>query len=197
MCRLAKRAGARQVVYVSTIFAHYERGQPLHGIYGLSKRHGEELAHLYCDGEGLGLTILRPAQLYDSEGGCRRHQGLFYRIVDCASKGADVDLWGSNDALRNYLHVDDLADAIRAVIDRGVTGDFNCVHPQAARLTEVAQAAFDAFQRGGRVRFVPDKPDIPDLPVGPWPGVHAALGLAPAISLAEGMRRIRQGMGGA
>ncbi len=189
-CRLARGAGARHFLLISTVFAAQREGGPYFGIYALSKRHGEEAARLYCDARGMALSVLRPSQVYDAAGECRRHQPFFFSIVDRAEAGQDVVIFGKHDAKRNFIHLDDLAEAVKRVVAAKLVGTFTCAHPRTVRVSEVAAAAFAAFGKGGAVRFDEGRPDLADVNVEDETALYEATGFVPAIDLREGMSRI-------
>ncbi len=121
-CRLAEQCGARHFILLSSHSACYQPTDPYFGIYSLSKRHAEEVASLYCQARGMALTVLRISQVYDSEGLCQPHQPLLYAIADKAREGQTVELYGSNDARRNYLHLNDLAEICARLAEQGIPG---------------------------------------------------------------------------
>lgn len=190
-CALARRAQAKHVVLMSSLSATYRPGDPYYGVYALSKRHGEEIAQSYCAAHGLALTILRPSQIYDDQGLCRPHQSLFYMMADRAQADEEIALYGSHDARRNYLHIDDLSELAWRIIQQRCTGVFTCAHPQSVTLSEMAKAAFSAFGRTREARFLPEKPALPDLPEISDYAVYDRVGYHPRINIWEGYRRIR------
>ena len=187
----AARAGCKHLVYLSSIFSYDKPDNGYFGSYGLSKQHGQENLALLCRETGMRFTSLLPPQIYDEYDEARKHQPLFYRIVDCARSGTDVTLYGKRDALRNFVFVEDLAAILERVIVRQVSGVFPCVHPVSHRLSEIAQIAFDVFGKGGRVVFQPDKPDIPDVHIPELGELYTLLGYHPETSLHAGMEKIR------
>ncbi|HGM5582795.1 TPA: NAD-dependent epimerase/dehydratase family protein [Pseudomonas putida] len=190
-CQLAERNGVRHMILVSSISASYQAQDAYYGIYALSKRHAEELATLFCRERGITLTILRPSQVYDAAGACRKHQALLYTIAANARAGQPVQLYGSNDARRNYLYLDDLAEIVTRVAQRTVGGQFDCVHPDSPRLSEIVHAAFAAYDRKADVRFLLDKPDIADLPAMQCDErLHEAIDYWPATDIVAGMKLI-------
>lgn len=191
-CRLAEQCGARHFILLSSHSACYQATDPYFGIYALSKRHAEEVASLYCQQRGMTLTVLRLSQVYDSQGQCRTHQPLLYAIADRAQAGQTVELYGSNDASRNYLHLSDLAEICARLADQSIHGFYNCGHAETPRLSEIAQAAFDAFGKPLDVRFLAEKKDIPDLP--PFDVAHELferIGFAPQIGIRRGFELMR------
>lgn len=191
-CRLAEHCGARHFILLSSRSACDRPTDPYFGIYSLSKRHAEEVASLYCQERGMALSILRISQVYDDGEQCRLHQPLLYAIADKAQAGQTVELYGSNDARRNYLHLSDLAEVCARLAEKGVTGLYNCGHPESPRLSEIAQAAFEAFGQPSAVRFLPEKSDIPDLP--PFDLAHELyerIGFIPRIDVRRGFELMR------
>lgn len=191
-CRLAEQCGARHFILLSSRWASHQAKDPYFGIYSLSKRHAEEVASLYCQERGMALTVLRISQVYDDGEQCRPHQPLLYAIADKAQAGRTVELYGSNDARRNYLHLSDLAEVCARLAEQGIAGLFNCGHPESPRLSEIARAAFEAFGKPSDVRFLPEKNDIPDLP--PFDCGHdlyEQIGFVPRVDVRRGFERMR------
>lgn len=190
-CRMALSSGASHFVLLSTISASYTETSAYFGCYALSKRHAEEAARLFCTKRGITFTALRPSQVYDMAGECRRHQPLLYAMADHAENGEDIIVYGNNDAVRNYIYLDDVTEIITKVVEIKVGGTFSCAHPRSVRLSEVAGAAFAAFAKGGSLRFDVSKPNLADIPVENDPTLYNTIGFTPNIDIFEGMRRIR------
>jgi nucleoside-diphosphate-sugar epimerase len=190
-CAIANNAGAKHFVLISSVSAQYRPGHPYFGIYALSKRHGEEVAELYCAQHNMTLTIVQPTGVYDAVGRCRAHQGLLYGLIDRAKAGGDITLHGSTDPERNYLYISDLARAVKMVIETTVGGTFVCGYTHPVRVSELAQLALQTFGGTGQVHFDTSKPDIPEL--GPTVGIDLFehLGTTPSVDLIEGFRLIR------
>ena len=186
----AVRAGCKHLIYLSSISSYDHPSNGYFGSYGLSKRHGQENLALQCREASMRFTSLLLAQLYDERGAARKHQPLFYRIVDCARSGADVTLYGKSDALRNFLFVDDLAAIVERVIAGEVSGVFPCIHPESHKLSDIARIAFDVFGKGGKVVFQTEKPDIPGVYIPELGELYVLLNYLPETSLRTGMEKI-------
>lgn len=195
ICQLARRIKAEHLIVISSIFANYVPGNAYYSIYSLSKKHADELAQLFCNQFNLPLTILRPSQLYDAEGRCRKHQGLLYSIIDKAQNGMDIVFYGKNDALRNYLFLDDFSEIIARVVHKKITGLFNCPSPKSVCLSEIAQIACCVFNRNGNVHFIESEPTIPDVLVDVDSDLYEKINFVPIISLDEGIRKIKDARG--
>lgn len=191
VCALAKQVQARQVVLLSSLFATYQAGDAYFGIYALSKRHGEELARWYCQDHTLGLSILRPSQVYDDQGKGRQHQNLFYAIADRAKACDQILFDGKRDARRNYIHLDDLVEVVFRVINQRILGEFVCAHPRSVHLSELAKAAYAAYGCDREARFLTEKEDLTDLPAIHDFQIYELTGYHPRIDIKEGYTRIR------
>lgn len=183
------RAGVRHLVQISTIFAGLAEDSPFYSIYSLSKRHAEEVVRLYCRSASLPLAIVRPAQIYGEGEAFRRHQPFLYSIIDRAQRGEDIVFYGGNDALRNLIHAEDVAEIIARVVRQRVEGTFNCPSPNNVRYSEIAVAAIAAFGSSSTIRFDVEKPDIHDNAFAADDALYRLLGYFPRISLAQGVAR--------
>ena len=190
LCHAAVEAGVKHFILISSIFSCLKEGAGQYNIYALSKKHAEEAARFYCALHSLPLTILRPSQIYGSNNDFRTHQPFFYTIINKAEQGEDVTLYGSNDARRNYIHIDDLAKIIASVIKGRVEGTYACLYPQDISYSQIAQAAFHAFNSKASVHFLKDKADIPDNVFEQDDTLYLKIGFYPQISIEDGMRQI-------
>lgn len=187
LCRLAAEASVEQLVQVSSIFALLDSGSSFFSPYALSKRQSDEWAELHA-GRGLPLTIVRPSQFYGVGAFNRRHQPFLSTIIERVQRNEDVLIYGSNDALRNFIHIEDVAAIIAHIVQQRVLGTYSCTHPDNVRYSEVAQAAIDAFGSASTIRFLSDKPDIADNVFAPDDTLYRKIGYSPTISMAMGMQ---------
>ncbi len=159
--------------------------------FGLATRDTDEVAQLYCMKYSLPLTILRPTQFYDAESHCKAKQGLFYLIIDKGENGKDIIFYGENDALRNYIFLDDFSEIIAKAIQENILGIFFCPSPKSVRFSEIAKTAHRIFNRGGKIRFQKNKQKTFDLPIVSGSDLYERIGFKTSVDLAEGIRRIK------
>jgi GDP-L-fucose synthase len=101
---------------------------------------------------------------------------------------ASVTLWGTGSALREFLHVDDLANAALHAMERPETGLFNVGTGEEVSVRELADAVASAVGYDGPVSWDKSKPDgAPRKLVDSTR--FRAIGWAPTISLREGLRK--------
>lgn len=189
--QLAVAAGCGHIIYLSSLFGYDHPDNGYFGSYGLSKRHGQENLALACTRAGIGFTSLILTQVYDEHGEARKHQRLFYHILDSAARGADFTLHGTSDPRRNLLFVEDVVTIIERVMAGRVCGLFPCLHPNSPRLSEIAATAFEVFGRGGRVRFDPARPDPPTVYLPDDLSLYEVIAYRPTTDLRAGITQIR------
>jgi nucleoside-diphosphate-sugar epimerase len=182
-------AGVGHLVQISSIFAGLNENAPFFNVYALSKRHAEELTALYCRNAGLPLAIIRPAQLYGEGEAFRRHQPFIYALMDRAQRGEDITLFGSNDAQRNFIHIEDVAEVIARVVRQRIEGRYTCASPANVRFSEIAAAAVAAFGSASAIRFDADKPDVADNGFAADDTLYRLVDYAPRISIEQGLAR--------
>ena len=190
LCELAVKAQVKHFIFISSIFSSLTERSEHYNIYTVSKKHAEELAQFYCSQNSMPLTILKPSQIYGNEEEFGRHQPFFYNIVRKAQNNEDINLYGSHDAMRNFIHIEDLANIIARVVQQKIYGNYLCTQKEDIRYSEIAGAALKAFNSNKKVSFLKDKPDIPDNIFEKDFTLYDKIGFSPRISIAEGMKKI-------
>ena len=188
LCHASSRANAKHFVHISSIFSDLANDSPFSGAYALSKRHSEDVAR-FCGRElRLPVAVLKPSQIYGVGESFRKHQPFLYTMMDKAERNEDIDIFGSNDPLRNFIHADDVAKVLSAVIAMRIEGIYRCVNPDNVRYSQIAAAAISAFESKSKVRFLRDKPDIPDNGFSCDDTLFRMIDYLPRISTEQGMQ---------
>jgi len=191
VCMAAKAANVKHIINISSIFALLDENSPYYSAYALTKKQADELAQYYCRINTIPLTTLRPSQIYGDSDSFAKHQPFFYTIIDKAQKGEDITIYGTNDARRNFIHSADLAETIRRVVEKRIEGVFACMNPSDVSYSQIAQAAQSVFNKGGKVIFQKDMPDIADNIFAKDVAIYEATKQSLPISIEDGMRRIK------
>jgi nucleoside-diphosphate-sugar epimerase len=192
ICMAAKEAGIKHLVLISSIFALLEDGSPFYNYYSITKKQADELAAFYCANNKIALAVLQPSQIYGDGEEFSKHQPFFYTIIDKAERGEDISIYGRNDARRNYMHVADLVEIINRVVINNVKGIYTCAYPSDISYSQIAKKAQNIFNKGGKVNFLNDKPDIPDNVFKEDPSIDEAINFSPGISIEEGITSIKK-----
>ena len=187
LCHACTRSSVNQFVQISSIFAELDPTSPFYNIYSLSKKQGDEAAQLYAASYDLPILIIRPSQLYGVGEAYRKNQPFLYAMMDRAQHNQDIVIFGSNDALRNFIHVEDVAMAIKRAVQGGLIGSYACTYPENMRYSSFASTIISAFNSRSHILFAPEKPDIPDNAFAFDDALFKAIDYFPQISFATGM----------
>ena len=82
--------------------------------YAATKAGGDRLAYSYWVTYGLPLVIVRP---FNNYGPCQHPEKVVPRFITQALAGEPLTIHGDGSASRDWLHVDDTATAIEALVD--------------------------------------------------------------------------------
>lgn len=89
--------------------------------YGLSKSIIEDLVYFEHRRSGLDYLIVRPSNAYGPGQKPGGKQGLIAVAAGKALRGEALQIWGDGKAVRDYIYVDDLTDAVFRLIEKGVS----------------------------------------------------------------------------
>jgi len=192
LCQAAVHAHVKHFFLISTIFVCLNEDSDHFDIYALSKKHSEEIARFYCSTHSLPLAILRPSQIYGDSDNFRLHQPFFYTLVDRAEQGVDINIYGSKDPRKNFIHIDDLTTIIAKAIQFRVEGTYSILHTKDITFSQIAKAANVAFNSKGNIHFLKDKADILDNIFEKDESLYKIIGYYPQISIEDGMKNIAQ-----
>jgi len=107
----SKDAQIERFVFASTIYVYSEAGS----FYRASKQASERFIEAYHERYGLPYTIVRYGSLYGPRADMRN--GI-YRLLRMAMLERKIVYPGSRNALREYIHTEDAADASVAILDQ-------------------------------------------------------------------------------
>lgn len=192
LCKACKKANVKHLVSISSIFTKLSKDHPQYNIYAVTKKQADILAEYYCMNEHINLTILCPSQIYGYDDSFRKNQPFFYHIIDKAQKGEDIDIYGKNDALRNYICVDDLIEILKRVVLNEVYGNYDCIYPVNISYGEIAKTAFKVFGKGGKINFISDKADIPNNIFTYDDKLYKLIEYTPVITIEQGIMHIKK-----
>ena len=180
------------------------RPDPQYRGVGGMKIYLEELIDFYRETFGLRAVILRPTAVYGP--GDRGFSGNGHVIPDLLRRADAGELplmvWGDGKTVRDFVYVDDVADAVAAVINREAWGGvFNVGSGEQTTIAKLADEVLLAVHgahkiveledrsSGGLLRF-----DATQPVAIPWRAVSIVhirdvLGWAPTVTLHDGLRR--------
>jgi len=159
--------------------------------YAATKAGADRLAYSYRVTYGLPIVIVRPFNNY----GPRQHpEKLVPRFVTQALSGEALTVHGDGHASRDWLHVDDTASAIEALIDApldAVAGEVvNVATGADLSVSEIARLVLEAVgDPTVEVVHVEERPGQVDRHIGSTDKLARLTGWRASTSFAEGLER--------
>jgi GDP-L-fucose synthase len=176
--------------------------EPAHEGYALAKLAGIKLCQTYRRQHGCDFISALPTNFYGPDprpAGRHAHvvPSLMRRFADAARTGAaTVEVWGTGKARREFLYVDDAADACVTLLERYSGEDpVNVGVGHDVAITDLAREIAQVTKFGGDIAFDATKPDgasrrILDI------SRLSSLGWRPETSLRAGLEKTYASMGG-
>ncbi|HEY0141505.1 MAG TPA: GDP-L-fucose synthase [Thermoanaerobaculia bacterium] len=168
--------------------------EPTNEAYALAKIAGLKLCEYYFRDHGKHFISAMPTNLYGpgdnfDPTGSHVVPGLMRRFHEAVVTGAkEVTVWGSGKPRREFLHVDDLADALFLLMESYEDPQFlNVGTASDLTIAELAQLIADSVGFQGRIVYDASKPDGTPRKLLDVSRIEA-LGWKARISLADGLR---------
>ena len=168
--------------------------EPTNEWYAIAKIAGIKMCQAYAKQHAFNAISLMPTNLYgpgDNFDLETSHvlPALIRKFHEAkASRAGEVTVWGSGTPRREFLHVDDLADAVGFLMERYESSEIiNIGVGEDVTVVDLAELVRKAVGFTGRIVFDRTKPDgtprkLLDI------GRITALGWRPTIGLADGIR---------
>jgi GDP-L-fucose synthase len=168
--------------------------EPTNEAYAVAKIAGVKLVEAACTQYGKQWVSLMPTNLYgpgDNFDPSSSHvlPGMLRKFDDAIRSGHEtVTVWGSGTPRREFLHVDDLADAAYTMHDTDETGIYNVGYGSDISIRELSALVAAVTGFTGQVVWDANRPDGTPQKLLDSSRMHA-LGWTPRISLEDGLRQ--------
>ena len=155
-------------------------------LYGASKLALESFLRIYSERMNIPLTILRMSSVY-GPGDTRK--GAVSSFIKSALDGKDLVVYGSGSSFRDYLYVDDAADAIVAATIKNKEGIFNVGTGKKTTILTLAKEIKSMAKNDNlSIRFETKRPDgncfVLDILK-----IKKERGFCPVVDKSEGLKR--------
>ncbi len=167
--------------------------EPTNEWYAVAKIAGIKLAQAYRRQHGKDFISVIPTGLYgpgDTFDPAVSHviPALIRKIEAAKTNGGPVEIWGTGSPRREFLYVDDCADALVFLMERyGEERIINIGQGEEVSIAELARRIARIAGYGGDFRFLTDRPD--GMPLKSIDGSRLeAMGWKPKTPLDEGLR---------
>jgi UDP-glucose 4-epimerase len=159
--------------------------------YGVSKLMIEKYLALFHHLHGLDFQVLRVANPYGSFQSPFRPQGIVAVMIQRALRRESIEIWGTGDVIRDFIHVDDVAMAfIHAAVYAGPHKIMNVGSGEGRSINQIASeipailgfSDIEKVYKAGRPADVPN--NVLDISL-----IGRETGWRPTVSWPEGVKR--------
>lgn len=158
--------------------------------YGITKLTIEKYLGLYRQLHGIRPVILRVANPYGERQRIETAQGAVGVFVHRALRGQPIEIWGDGSVTRDYVHVQDVADAFaHALVYEGDRTCFNIGAGVGASLNELVVMLGEVLDQSLDVRYLLGRPFDVKVNVLSNALARQELGWVPRIGIREGLER--------
>lgn len=168
--------------------------EPTNDAYALAKIAGIKLCQAYAKEYGKNFISAMPTNLYGPNDNFDLHTShvlpaLIRKVHEAKVSGApEVPVWGSGNPRREFLHVDDLADACVFLLENYDSPEIvNIGCGEDVTISELAETVCGVLDYGGKLVFDPSKPDGTPRKLLDMRKLFS-LGWKPKIPLKDGIR---------
>lgn len=139
---------------------------------------------------GNAVTVLRPSNAYGPGQELRQGFGFVRTVLEHARSGLPLEIWGNGEAVRDFVYVEDVAEAIAlAVANPADSGTYNVGSGQGHTLNEVLALARRVTGADVNTVYKPARAGDVRGVVLEVSRIRSVLGWQPRIGLEEGLRR--------
>lgn len=184
---------AKQPIHESELLT--SQLEPTNEGYAIAKIAGLKLCSMYRRQYGKDFISAMPTNLYGPNDNFDLNSShvlpaLLRRFHDAKTQGRDeVQLWGTGKPLREFLHVDDLADALVTLMEKYADEQtINVGSGEEVSISELARIIAEVIGFRGKLQFDKEKPDGTPKKILDS-GRLRDLGWRPKISLADGVKK--------
>jgi UDP-glucose 4-epimerase len=164
--------------------------------YGITKLMIEKYLLLFQRLYGIKPVILRVSNAYGPRQRLETSQGAAGIFLNCFLNDLPVEIWGDGSVVRDYVYVDDVADAFaKALTYEGKESVFNISSAIGVSLNQLLQEIEALTQKSVTLKYLSGRSF--DIPYNVLDNKLAAreLGWSPRINLREGLLKTRDWLG--
>jgi dTDP-glucose 4,6-dehydratase len=193
----AVRRDGKRLIYSSTCEVYGYSGDVLltenselkpYSPYGASKAGADRLCYAYYQTYGVNVTVLRPCNIYGEGQKTGKGGALIPIFANRAHRGLPLTVFGDGLQRREYLHVTDLVEAYKLVINsQDLDGNaINIGSQETSSVKEIAE--FINSRTGAPIEYLPARPgEVPGFQLDST--FARSIGFTPRIKFWDGLER--------
>ena len=190
----------RRIIYVSTAGAAYGEPKslpvteecPINPItpYGISKHTVEHYLFTFSFLYGINYVVLRYGNVYGPRQSSQGEAGVFAIFSEQILAGIQPVIYGDGSKIRDYVYIDDVAEANVCALERGAGEIFNIANGVPTTDQQVFSATSSRLGHPElKARYVPKRPGEIDAICLDISKAARILGWKPRVNLEEGARK--------
>jgi len=153
LLNIMRTSGCRRIVFLSsggTVYGRTGGGKVSEDAdtlpicsHGVVKRAVELYLHMYHELYGFEYVVLRVANPYGARQGHFGVQGVIGTFMEKIKRQETLEIWGDGSVTRDYVYVEDVAEACELAAGSGACGVFNIGSGVGLTLNEIIQTLSD------------------------------------------------------
>lgn len=154
--------------------------------YGISKLASEKYVQCFCENNGIERVILRYFNTYGPKQTLTPYVGVITIFIQKLLKRQDIPIFGDGMQVRDFINVDDVAEATILTMDYAGTFDiFNVGSGIGTDINTLAQILKKSMNISTKLRYLQRQPGEPSDSVADITMAKNELGFEPRWSLEE------------
>jgi len=160
--------------------------------YGIVKAAIENYLRMFQRLYGLSPVILRVANPYGPRQGHLGTQGVIATFFDRIRKQETINIWGDGSAIRDYIHVSDVARACRLALEADTSTCVNIASGMGQSLNDIIRQIEMTLEKTAQVHYSDARKFDVDKIILDITKAREVLGWEPEITLPQGLQHYWQ-----
>lgn len=162
--------------------------------YGITKLATDRYAMMFHRNAGLPVIVVRPTNAYGEDQRAGTGQGFIATAVGAVLSGREIEIYGREGTVRDYIHVTDVAAGIVAALDLGEDGEIYNIGTGEGTSNAGIVRILEGFALGQgipvRTRILPPRHFDVEANILDSTKLSTKTGWAPAVLLEQGLTKV-------
>lgn len=162
--------------------------------YGITKLATDRYAMMFHRNEGLPVMVVRPGNAYGEDQRTGTGQGFIAAAVAEVLAGREIEIYGCEGTIRDYIHVSDVATGIVAALEFGDDGEIYNIGTGVGTTNTGIVRMLEGFAHEQNLRvktkILPPRHFDVEANVLDSTKLNAKTGWVPSVCLKDGLRRV-------
>ena len=162
--------------------------------YGITKLTTDRYASMFHINTGLPVVVVRPANAYGEDQQTGTGQGFIAAAIEAILSGREIEVYGREGTIRDYIHVKDVASGIVAVLNHGREGEiYNIgtgVGTSNAEIVRMLMGLAESKCLPVRVKTLPPRRFDVEANILDCSKLNGICGWKPVMPLQSGLRKM-------